>query len=301
MPELIGCLLAASLLVTAADEEVLWKATPLTREGQFTTGIEGPAADANGFIYVVNYLRQGTIGRVNPDGEGMIYASLPGTSIGNGIRFDRQGQMYVADYVNHNILRIDPRSREVHVFAHQPAMNQPNDLTIAADGTLYASDPNWGKGTGQLWRIDTQGKVTRVAEGLGTTNGIEFSPDGRTLYVNESVQRNVWAFSVTESGGLGEKRLVKQFPDHGFDGMRCDVDGNLYVTRYGKGTVVKLSPQGDILQEVNVLGKSPSNLCFGGPDGRTIYVTEVEHTRLVQFRVDRPGATWSRNKSVAGR
>lgn len=296
MPEMIGCLLATTLFVSTADEEILWKASPLTREGQFTTGIEGPAVDALGFIYVVNFIRQGTIGRISPDGDGTIYTSLPGTSIGNGIRFDRQGRMYVADYVNHNILRIDPRSREVQRMAHHPAMNQPNDLTIAADGTLYASDPNWGKGTGQLWRIDTQGKVTRVAEGLGTTNGIELSPDGRTLYVNESVQRNVWAFPVTESGGLGDKRLVKQFPDHGFDGMRCDVEGNLYVTRYGKGTVVKLSPQGDILQEVNVLGKSPSNLCFGGPDGRTVYVTEVEHTRLVQFRVDRPGLSWSRNQ-----
>jgi sugar lactone lactonase YvrE len=76
--------------------------------------------------------------------------------------------------------------------------------------------------------------------------------------------------------------------------MRCDVDGNLYITRYGKGTVVKVSPAGEILQEIDVLGKSPSNLCFGGPDGRTVYVTEVEHTRLVQFRVDRPGLEWHR-------
>ena len=175
-------------------------------------------------------------------------------------------------------------------------MNQPNDLTIGPDGTLYASDPNWGQGTGQLWRINTDGKITRVAEKMGTTNGIELSPDGRTLYVNESVQRNVWSFQVTESGDLSDKKLVKQFPDHGFDGMRCDVDGNLYITRYGKGTVVKLSPQGEVLQEIDVLGKSPSNLCFGGPDGRTIYVTEVEHTRLVQFRVDRPGLEWQRSK-----
>jgi len=74
--------------------------------------------------------------------------------------------------------------------------------------------------------------------------------------------------------------------------MRCDVDGNLYITRYGKGTVVKLSPQAEILAEIPVLGGRPSNLCFGGPDGRTIYVTEVEHQRLVGFRVDRPGREW---------
>ena len=73
------------------------------------------------------------------------------------------------------------------------------------------------------------------------------------------------------------------------DGMRCDIDGNLYVTRYGKGTVVKLSPQGNILTEFNVLGMRPSNLFFGGPDRSTLYVTEVEYQRLVSIRVARPG------------
>ena len=76
--------------------------------------------------------------------------------------------------------------------------------------------------------------------------------------------------------------------------MRCDADGNLYVARYGKGTVVKLSPKAEILQEIDVLGKQPSNLCFGGPDGRTVYVTEVKKRRLVQFRVDKPGLAWQR-------
>ena len=71
--------------------------------------------------------------------------------------------------------------------------------------------------------------------------------------------------------------------------MRCDADGNLYVARYGKATVVVLSKDGRVLREIGVLGSKPSNLCFGGPDGRTVYVTEVEHTRLVRFRVARPG------------
>ena len=129
---------------------------------------------------------------------------------------------------------------------------------------------------------------------MGTTNGIEVSPDGKTLYVNESKQRNVWAFTITPVGKLRDKRLLKKFPDYGFDGMRCDVEGNLYITRYGKGTVVKLSPQGKVLREIDVLGARPSNLCFGGPDGRTVYVTEVEHQRIVKFRVDRPGLAWKR-------
>ena len=155
------------------------------------------------------------------------------------------------DYVAHNVLRVDLKTRAVTVFAHNDAMNQPNDLAIAPDGTLYASDPNWKEGTGQLWRVDREGHTKRLAEALGTTNGIDVSPDGRTLNVNESVQRNVWAFDITAERRLTNKRLLRKFNDHGFDGMRCDVDGNLYITRHGKGTVVKLSSAGDVLQESN--------------------------------------------------
>lgn len=280
-------------IAAAEKAETLFVVTPLTEEGAFTEGIEGPACDAQGNIYAVNFARQQTIGKVTPDGEATVFVELPGKSVGNGIRFDRNGIMFVADYVGHNVLRIDPRTRAITVFAHSDGMNQPNDLAMAPDGTLYASDPNWKEGTGQLWRIDKDGTVKRLAEKMGTSNGIEVSPDGKTLYVNESVQRNVWAFTIARDG-VENKRLLKKFEDHGFDGMRCDVDGNLYITRHGKGTVVKLSPNGEVLREIDVLGPLPSNICFGGPDGRTAYVTEVKHRRLVQFRVDRPGLEWQR-------
>jgi gluconolactonase len=272
----------------------LYESQPLTAPGRFTPGIEGPACDRDGNIYAVNFERQQTIGRVTPQGEGEIFLELPGESTGNGIRFGRDGTMFIADYVGHNILRVPPGTRAAEVWVHEPRMNQPNDLTITADGNFYASDPNWQEGTGQVWLITAEGKITRVASDMGTTNGIEVSPDGKTLYVNESVQRNIWAFSIGPEGQLSDKRLLKQFPDHGFDGMRCDVDGNLYVTRYGKGTVAKVSPQGEVLLEIDVLGARPSNICFGGKDGRTAYVTEVEHQRLVQFRVERPGLAWKR-------
>ena len=272
--------------------ETLYTATPLTATNAFTAGIEGPACDLAGNIFAVNFKAQHTLGRTTPAGVSEVFVTLPGASIGNGIRFDREGKMYVADYTGHNVLRIDPTTRKIEVFAHEPRMNQPNDLAIAPDGTLFASDPNWKEKTGQLWRIDTDGKVTRLAENMGTTNGIEVSPNGKKLYVNESVQRNVWVFDIQPDGSLANKTLLKKFPDHGFDGMRCDIDGNLYITRHGKGTVVVLSPAGIILREIEVLGAKPSNLCFGGPDGRTVYVTEVEHRRLVQFRVERPGQAW---------
>ncbi len=277
-----------------AAEESLFVARPLTAENSFTIGVEGPACDSRGNIYAVNFDRQQTIGRVTPDGKGEVFVELPGKSTGNGIVIGRDGTMFVADYVGHNILRLDPKSRAVAVFAHDDRMNQPNDLALAPSGDLYASDPNWKENTGQVWRASPTGKLSLVATNLGTSNGIEVSPDGKTLYVNESVQRNVWAFTIESDGSLTHKRLLKKFDTHGFDGMRCDVDGNLYITRHGKGTVVKLSPAGEVLREVDVLGSKPSNLCFGGPDGRTVYVTEVDHRRLVQFRVDRPGLAFVR-------
>lgn len=277
-----------------APGDRLFEASAVTLDEAFTAGIEGPACDAIGNVYAVNFEQQGTIGRVTPDGVGEIFITLPQGSVGNGIRFGPSGQMYIADYVGHNIFEVDTESRALSVHAHDPTMNQPNDLAIGQDGTLYASDPNWDEGTGQLWRISPDGEVTRLAADMGTTNGIEVSPDGRTLYVAESEQRRIWAFALDAEGDISAGRVVIRFSDHGLDGMRADVDGNLYVTRYGAGTVLKISPEGRVLREVAVLGERPSNICLGGVDGRTAYVTEVEHRRLVRFRVDRPGLAWSR-------
>ncbi len=267
-------------------------ATPLTRVNEFTKGIEGPAC-YEGAVYAVNFQKQQTIGKVTLQGKGEVFLTLPGKSTGNGIRFDKKGNMYIADYVGHNIYKYNMKTKKLVVHAHEEKMNQPNDLTILPDGSLYASDPNWKNKTGQVWHIDPQGKVTLVAKKMGTTNGIEVSPDGKILYVNESAQRNIWKFDIQKDGTLTNKCLFKKFDDFGFDGMRADIKGNLYIARYGKGTVVKLSPEGKVLQEFDVLGKKPSNVCFGGKDGKTIFVTEVEHRRLVQFRVNEPGATWT--------
>jgi len=284
------------MLLLVMAQTLLAAATPLTQPHSFTREIEGPACDRDGNIYAVSFGRKPTIGRVTPDGKGEVFVEMPDGSLGNGIRFDQKGMMFVADYTGHSILRLDAKTRKISVFAHEPTMNQPNDIAISRDGTLWASDPNWANSTGQVWRIDRKGKITRVADGMGTTNGIDVSPDGKTLYVNESVQRNVWAFTIGRDGSLTGKRLLIRFADFGMDGMRCDVNGNLYITRHGKGTVAVVSPQGVLLKEIDVLGKMPTNICFGGPDGKTAYVTEVEHGRLVQFRTDRPGLEWHRWK-----
>lgn len=293
--------IAITGLLNSGDQSMLSLASPLlnnqeskvlTKRGGFTSGIEGPATDSKGNIYAVNYQRKHTIGKVTPEGRSELFVTLPEGSTGNGIRFNRNEDMFVADYTGHNILKINMKTRKIGVFAHESKMNQPNDLAIGANDILYASDPAWDKSTGQIWRIDTSGNVKLIESSAGTTNGIEVSPDEETLYVNESIQRNVWAYALSPSGDISNKRLLISFKDFNMDGMRCDIDGNLYITRHGKGTVAKVSPQGKLLGEIRLNGKKPSNLTFGGVDGKTCYVTLADNGNIEVFRTDLPGRSW---------
>jgi sugar lactone lactonase YvrE len=284
-----GIFLSVLSSCAAADDE-LYTTRSLTPPGSFTSGVEGPAVDAQGNLYAVNYERQHTIGKVTPDGEASVFVELPDGGIANGIRFTSQGDMLLADYVNHNILKVDMATREIMVYAHEPRMNQPNDIAIGANDLVYASDPNWRESTGQIWRVDPDGTTVLLEGEMGTTNGIEVSPDGKKLYVNESVQRNVWVYDLSPEGEVSNKRLLIRFPDHGMDGMRCDIDGNIYITRYGKGTIAIVSPEGEVLREVPIAeGRNPSNLAFGGPDGRTVYITVADQGNVQFFRTVRPG------------
>src|SRR3954454_17210535 len=174
-------------------EDSLFVSKRITPPGEYTAGIEGPAIDASGNLYVVNFKQSGNIGKVAPGAsQSELFTSLPAGSIGNGIRFDRQGRMYIADFVKHknNVWVIERGETTPRVYFHSDRFNQPNDLAIAADGTLYASDPRGG--TGQVCRITRgpdgkgRGTVLSAARTLGRTNGIDLSPDGQTLYVGES-------------------------------------------------------------------------------------------------------------------
>lgn len=270
----------------------LYVSRPFTASGGFTPGIEGPACDRDGNLYAVNYAREGTIGKVTPDGQCSVFVELPKGSVANGIRFHSQGFMLAADYTGHNLLRIDLDTRRVSVWAHEDRLNQPNDIAIGANDLVYASDPNWKDSTGQIWRVGPDRTFVLLEAGMGTTNGIEVDPEERLLYVNQTVQRDVWVYDLSADGAIRNKRLLIQFPDHGMDGMRCDVDGNLYITRHGKGTVAKVSPAGKVLLEVTLGGEKPSNIAFGGPDGCTCYVTLQDRGNVESFRVERPGRAW---------
>jgi len=275
---LLTLAIAGGALASASSETRDWMP-----EGSFTSGVEGPVVGPDGSLYAVNFSRQGTIGRITAEGEGEVWLQLPEGSTGNSLRF-HNGLLYVADYTGHNVLQIDPASKRIRNTFHNPQMHQPNDIAIAVDGTIYASDPDWANNSGQLWRISPQGEFTLLEKNMGTTNGIELSPDGSKLYLNESVQRRVYVYDVAANGDLANKQLMLEFDDHGLDGMQTDAAGNLYITRYGAGVVLKVSPAGKILTTVHLTGKHPTNIALS-PDGQSGFVTMQKRGAIERFTI----------------
>ena len=279
----------------ALADPALFQSRQVTRAGEYTFGIEGPAVDAAGNLYVVNFQKAGTIGRLRPNAPASeLFATLPDGSIGNSIRFSPDGRMFIADWKKHYIFVIDAGSTVPREYFRSDAFNQPNDMTIARDGTIYASDPHWKRRDGQVWKISrtadgkVQGEPMTSPRAMSTANGIDLSADEKTLYVGESTTREIWAYQF-DGLKLVSPRLVRKFPDHDIDGIRTDVDGRIYAARMLKGTVVILAADGRIEREIPLTASEPSNLAFGGTDGRTIFVTQRKGGYIESFRVDRPG------------
>ena len=299
---IIICFALQASLLQGLSAQALYESRDLTAQNISSRNIEGPVTDGRGRLFVVNIEKDGTIGLVSEKGECQVFVRLPEGSVGNSLRFGKRGELYVADFKAHNVLRVDTATRSVSIYAHSDAFNQPNDLCIRRNGQLFASDPNWRDSTGKLWRIDptksvnttsaansTTGTAVLLESGMGTTNGLTLSPDERTLYVNESLQRRVWKYRVDAKGNISDKKLFVQFTDFGLDGMKCDNAGNLYITRYGKGTIAVFAPSGKLLREIMLKGKDCSNCTFGGKDGKILYVTLQDRKCLEIVRMQIAG------------
>jgi len=261
-----------------------YQAHDLTAENLFSTNIEGPAF-RHDTLFVVNYEHDGTIGMVFPGGHCELYVNLPEGSTANSIKFDPDGNMYLADFTGHNILKVD-QSKKVSVYCHNDQFNQPNDICMNSKGWIYASDPNWKDSTGQVWLVKKDGKPVLAADSMGTTNGITLSPDEKHLYVGESDQLKVWVFDVDDQGNLSNKKLFTTFPDYGMDGMHFDKNGDLYICRYGKGAIDVFNTAGKMLREITLKGKNCSNFVFGDPDGKTAFVTLQDRKAMEMFRIE---------------
>ena len=121
-----------------------------------------------------------------------------------------------------------------------------------------ASGAALAAGTGRFWRIDTDGKVT-LLDTLGPANGIEVSPDEKRIYVGAS--RSIWIYDLSPQGTVSNKRLLIAFPDFGTDGMRCDIDGNLYIARIGKGVIAIAVAEGMSALVANVRYRQGQRRC----------------------------------------
>lgn len=180
-----------------------------------------------------------------------------------------------------SIFAIAKGATEPVVWFHSDEMSQPNDITIARDGSIYASDPNWKGRDGHIWRIaraadgSVQGEIMTAPRAMGTTSGIDLSPDGKTLYVGESSNGQVWSYAI-RGNELTDAKLVKAFQPDTIDGLRTDVTGRLYVARILKGTIVLMKPSGVVEREIALKGKEPTNLAFGGSDGKTVFVPNAK-------------------------
>jgi YVTN family beta-propeller protein len=240
------------------------------------TFTEGPQwmADAGVLLFTDQFVN--TIYQVTPDDE--ITPFRRRTNGANGLAVDTEGRLLAAERNTRRVTRtendgtVTPIAEE---FEGVP-LNQPNDLAVRSDGTIYFTDPYYGDGTTELdfhgvFRIAPDGSLTAERRGALTEqpNGVALSPDETRLYVSDWANDTVWVFDVAEDGSLSEAETFVTTGD-GPDGMAVDSAGNLFVTT--RSGVEVFAPDGAPWGVIRV-PRIPANCAFGGADGRTLYIT----------------------------
>ena len=162
----------------------------------------------------------------------------------------------------------------------------PNDIAPDGKGGAYfsASGP-WESGpiVGKIYHMDSNGRVRVVADDLHYANGLVLSPDGKTLYANESEAYRVIRFAVAEDGGLSDRRLFVRLneidpelaPGAYPDGIKRDKSGNLYIGQYSSGQILVVSTEGKLLRTIQVPSAAAPNLAFS-PDEDKAYIAAVD-------------------------
>ncbi|KAJ2394986.1 hypothetical protein GGI05_001793 [Coemansia sp. RSA 2603] len=300
--KLAGILTTMLASVSVATPVRVYHAEPYVTatNTEFGPLIEGAAVDKSGSFYAVNFNdSKAATGMVYPK-QGLLYKDkLLDDSWFNAIRFniDKTGvqEAYLGDVVNHRIVRVrDPggSGKFVHseTFCHNTGILQPNDLAIAhSTGRLFLSGMRFASdsalGDGDLWTCDMNGTATRLGV-FFRTNGIEVSPDEKTLYLSEAVNRKdkvvsnvIHAFDLdARQGTVTRQRVFVDFKQldgsesNDVDGMRTDVLGNLYVARWGAGKIAKISPSGKLLAYIALVSITEvTNLEFAGPKGTDLF------------------------------
>jgi len=203
----------------------------------------------------------------------------------NGNTWDAQGRLVEREHNTRRISRTDNDGRVVTLayLYDFKRLNSPNDVVIKSDGTIYFTDPPYGlprlsEGKEQpvngVYRIDSQGKVTLLTSDFEMPNGLAFSPDEKTLYVDDTQRKVIRAYDVQPDGTLSNGRLFATLDTPGKrgapDGMKVDTKGTIFCT--GPGGIWVLAPTGKVYGVLD-LPENAANLAFGDKDGKTLYIT----------------------------
>ena len=215
-----------------------------------------------------------------------------GASSSSGLAIDTQGRLVLCAGATHSVVRIE-KDNSVTELAHLTngnPLNRPNDLTISADGTIYFTDNSrdeTGRSPPAVYMIK-DGKMTQIirSDEIKGPNGVTLSPDSKVLYINNSPTRTVYRYDVLADGTVANGKVFMDMSDHKedgtTDGMKTDVQGNLYDS--GPGGLWIISPEGKHLGTIHTPERL-TNLAFGGPDGRTLFLTGHEMLFYIQVKV----------------
>ena len=216
----------------------------------------------------------------------------------NGHTLDRTGRLVSCEHATRRVTRTE-MDGSVIVLAerHQGRrLNSPNDVVVRSDGAIFFTDPPYGLGRDEagkececngVYRLDPDGALTCLVEDFDRPNGLAFSPDERTLYIDDTRRNHIRAFDVDAAGKLhGDTVFAELRADErgGADGMKVDADGRVWCT--GPGGVWVFAPAGTYLGRLR-LPEIPANLAFGDADWCTLYLTA--QTSLYRVRLRTPG------------
>ncbi|MEO6316969.1 MAG: SMP-30/gluconolactonase/LRE family protein [Chitinophagaceae bacterium] len=289
---LFSCALAFSLPVLGQGLDSISTVQPgavlvqVSKQFIFT---EGPAVDKNGNVYFTDQPNN-KIWKYNTEGELVLY--MENARRANGMYFDRRGRLIVCADEANQLLSIDA-DKNIKVLTagfRGHAFNGPNDLWIDAKGGIYFTDPYyqrdyWTRKKPDLDRQDlyylaANSKQAVIADSnLLQPNGIVGSADGKYLYVADIRGGKTYRYEIGSKGILLNKTM---FVAMGSDGMTTDEKGNLYLT--GKGVTI-FDPSGNKIGHIPVPAGWVGNLCFGGKDRRTLFITASESVYTLQMHV----------------
>jgi gluconolactonase len=275
------------------DSRCDWSAEVLgtDRVGSF---LEGPCVAPDGGLYFSD-LAHGRIFHVGPDGTLTTVLDYDGQP--NGLALHADGQLFVADY-RRGLLALDPETGDLRLVCGGYRM-EPfrglSDLVFGPDGTLYFSDQGQSDlrfPTGRLFRWSAAAGPELLMDAIASPNGVALSPDGQVLYVAVTRANCVYRVPLRADGSVGKIGVYLQLSGgHGGpDGLACDAAGGLAIARYGLGAVQLFDALGQLVLTVrSPSGTGTTNAAFGGPDGRTLLVTEAHSGSVLSVQVDQPG------------